>query len=332
MTAVAEYDAATQDNAWVERARHVVVKFAPLILLLILFGLLAVLDPATVSTGNLTNVLINAAPIAVLALAAMWVLVSGGLDLSAGFAVAMSALVMGGVIQSGLPIWVAFAAGIAAGAALGVINGMLVGVLAIPPFIATLATMAATQGAVLLLGQQGTVVVRDPVASYIGYGRIAGIPVLAIIALLVALAVMLIKRYTLFGVRTYGMGSDRSAVVARGVPIVSQTVLVYVFAGILVGITALMLVSRVQNVATNIANINLLLDAFAATIIGGTSLFGGRGTVTGTLIGALIISLISTSLVVIGVSASTVDFFKGLTIVVAIMLDAGIRFLDKRRL
>lgn len=316
---------------WVDQLRYLTVKFAPLILLLVLLAILAAISPATVSTRSLTNVLINAAPIAVLALAAMWVLVSGGLDLSAGFAVAMSALVMAGFIQSGMSIPLAFLLGLAAGAALGAVNGLLVGALAIPPFIATLATMAAVQGAVLLLGRQGTVIVRDPLVSFIGHGRIAGIPVLVVIVLVVAGLVMFIKHYTVFGVRTYGMGSDRGSAIARGVPVVRQTVMVYAFAGILVGICAIMLVARVQNVATNIATLSLLLDAFAATIIGGTSLFGGRGTVTGTLIGALIISFISTSLVVIGVGASTVDFFKGLTIVMAIIVDAGLRFLEKQR-
>lgn len=321
----------TTRRSWDDQVRYFVVKFAPLILLIILLIILASINPATVSARSLTNVLINAAPIAVLALAAMWVLVSGGLDLSAGFAVAMSALVMAGFIQSGLPIPLAFLLGMAAGVALGVVNGLLVGTLSIPPFIATLATMAAVQGVVLLLGRQGTVIVRDPLVSFIGHGRIAGIPVLVLIALAVAVIVMVIKHYTVFGVRTYGMGSDRHSVIARGVPVVRQTVMVYAFAGILVGICAIMLVARVQNVATNIATLSLLLDAFAATIIGGTSLFGGRGTVTGTLIGALIISFISTSLVVMGVGASTVDFFKGLTIVVAIIVDAGLRFLEKQR-
>lgn len=330
-TVLASSSSGPRKLPWGDQLRYFVVKFAPAILLVVLIIILASINPATVSIGALTNVLINAAPIAVLALAAMWVLVSGGLDLSAGFAVAMSSLVMAGFIQSGTPIPLAFLLGLAAGAALGVVNGLLVGALSVPPFIATLATMVAVQGVVLLLGRQGTVSVRDPLVSFIGHGRIAGIPVLVLITLAVAVIVMLIKHYTAFGVRTYGMGSDRPALVARGVPLVRQTVMVYVFAGLLIGICAIMMVARVQNVATNIATLNLLLDAFAATIIGGTSLFGGRGTVSGTLVGAILISLINTSLVVIGVGASTVDFFTGLTIVVAIIIDAGLRFLEKKR-
>lgn len=310
--------------------RDGVVRFAPALLLALLLVVVALIEPATVSPGNLLNVAINAAPIAVLALGAMWILISGGLDLSAGFGVAMCALVIGGAINDGMPVFVALLVGIGAGMLLGLANGLLVGVLAMPAFIATLATMAATQGVVLLLGEQGTVIVREPVVTFLGTGRPLGVPMLIVAAVAIAIVVGLVARGTRFGLHTYGLGSQRSAMVARGVPVIQQTVLVYVFGGLLVALTAILLVAKVQIVATNIANTNLLLDAFAATIIGGTSLFGGKGTVTGTLVGAVIISLISTSLVVVGVPAETVDFFKGLTIVLAVVIDAGIRFLERR--
>jgi ribose transport system permease protein len=155
---------------------------------------------------------------------------------------------------------------------------------------------------------------------------------LIILAVVIAAIVGALARYTSFGLYTYGLGSNAAAMNSRGIPVIRQTVLVYVFGGLLVALTAILLVAKVQIVDTNIANTNLLLDAFAATIIGGTSLFGGKGTVRGTLTGALIISLISTSLVVLGVSADNINLFKGATIVVAVVIDAGIRFLEKRRL
>ncbi|MCC9198515.1 ABC transporter permease (plasmid) [Arthrobacter sp. zg-Y820] len=314
-----------------DRARGFVVEYAPQLLLVMLIVVVALINPVTLSTANIVNVLINAVPIAVLALGAMWILISGGLDLSAGFGVAMCALVIGGGLQQGIPVPLALLYGVLAGLALGLINGILVGVLAMPPFIATLATMAGVQGMVLLLGTQGTVIVNADILSFIGGARPMGIPMLVILAVLIAAVVAAVARYTRFGLYTYGLGSNRDAMVARGVPIVRQTVLVYMFGGLLVALTAIILVAKVQIVDTNISNISLLLDAFAATIIGGTSLFGGKGTVRGTLTGALIISLISTNLVVIGVSAENIDLFKGITIVVAVIIDAGIRFLEKRR-
>jgi ribose transport system permease protein len=314
-----------------DRIRGLVVRFTPLLLLVLLLVVVAIINPATVGGNNLLNVLVNATPIAILGLGAMWILVSGGLDLSAGFGVAMCALVIGGGLQQGLPLPVVIINGVLAGLALGLVNGLLIGLLGMPPFIATLATMAGTQGIVLLLGKQGTVIVNDDVLSYLGGGRLLGVPLLIVIALVIALIVGFVARNTLFGLHTYGLGSNADAMRARGVPVIRDTVLVYVFGGLMVALTAVVLVAKVQIVDTNIANTNLLLDAFAATIIGGTSLFGGKGTVVGTLVGAVIISLISTSLVVVGVSAQNIDLFKGMTIVVAVMIDAGIRFLEKRR-
>lgn len=315
-----------------EQIRVLVVRFGPQLLLVLMVLVVGIINPATISRVNVVNVLINAVPIAVLGLSAMWVLVSGGLDLSAGFGVAMCALIIGGALQKGLPLGVAVLYGILSGAALGLINGLLVGVVAMPPFIATLATMAGVQGMVLLLGTQGTVIVNNHVLAQLGGGRLLGVPTLVIVAAILALLVGLIARYTRFGLYTYGLGSNRDAMTSRGAPVVRQTILVYVFGGLLVAATAILLVAKVQIVDTNIANTNLLLDAFAATIIGGTSLFGGKGTVIGTLTGALIISLITNSLVVLGVNADSIDFFKGVTIVGAVIIDAGIRFLQRTRM
>lgn len=314
----------------IESARAFVVKFTPQLLLLLLLAVMAIINPRSVSPGNLIDVFINAVPVALLALGAMWILVSGGLDLSAGFGVAMCALVVGGGLQQGLPLPMVLINGIGAGLALGLVNGVLIGVLSIPPFIATLATMVGVQGVVLLLGQQGTVIVNDDFFSFIADARPLGIPMLIVIAVFIATVVATIARYTVFGLYTYGLGSNSSAMESRGVPVIRQIVLVYVFGGLMVALTAIVLVAKVQIVDTNIANINILLDAFAATILGGTSLFGGKGTVSGTLTGALIISLISTSLLVVGVSAENINLFKGITIVVAVIIDAGIRSLENR--
>lgn len=315
----------------IEHARTFVVKFTPQLLLLLLLAVMAIINPRNVSSGNLIDVLINAVPVALLALGAMWILVSGGLDLSAGFGVAMCALVVGGGLQQGFPLPIVLINGIVAGLALGLVNGILIGVLSIPPFIATLATMVGVQGVVLLLGKQGTVIVNNDFLSFIGAARPLGVPMLIVIAVFIAAVVAALARYTVFGLYTYGLGSNSSAMVSRGVPVIRQIVLVYVFGGLMVALTAIVLVAKVQIVDTNIANINIMLDAFAATILGGTSLFGGKGTVSGTLTGALIISLISTSLIVVGVSTDDVNLFKGITIVVAVIIDAGIRALEKRR-
>ena len=116
-----------------DRIRKLVARFAPLLLLVLLLIVVAILDPATVAPKNLVNVLINATPVAVLALGAMWILIAGGLDLSAGFGVAMAALVIGGALQQDIPLPLALLSGVIAGVLLGLVNGLLIGLLRMPP-------------------------------------------------------------------------------------------------------------------------------------------------------------------------------------------------------
>jgi ribose transport system permease protein len=329
-TVTAAPAAPEQRTARIRQLERLAVRFAPQLLLLLLVVVLLFVKPGTLSPGNVVNILINAAPVAVLALGAMWVLIGGGLDLSAGFGAGMCALVLGASLQRGTPLVPALIQAVLAGVALGAVNGLLVGVVGIPAFIATLATMVGVQGVTLVLGNVGTVIIDDPVLNLIGTGKILGTPVPILYAGLIAVIVWLLARFTRFGLRTYSVGSNRDASVARGVSLVRQYFLIFVFSGIITAATAILLVARIQIVDPKIAGLSLLLDAFAATILGGTSLFGGKGTVAGTVTGAVIISLMTTSLVTLGVGAQNVELLKGLMIVAAVVVDALVRVLERR--
>ena len=261
----------------------------------------------------------------------MVVLLTGGIDLSAGFGVAMVAVAMvgsmgiDGNLTHGLLIALCF------GLALGLVNGLLVGVLRIPAFIATLATFTAVQGVTLTRAKSGTLIVSDPTLLRIGTGSVAGIPFPIVIAAGVALVMAVLLRMTRFGVRTYALGSgDPDAARLSGVPVARHLVLVYVVAGLLTTVTAILLAGRTGIVAPNIGGVSLLLDAIAATVLGGTSIFGGRGTVWGTLIGAVIIALITNALRVAGADASSLDLWRGGIIGLALVVDAGIQLLRRR--
>lgn len=310
--------------------RLLLARVVPQLLLGLLVLALLAIRPGVLSGPNLLIVLINAVPTAVLALGAMWVLIGGGLDLSAGYGVAMCAVVCGAELQAGAPAGLAILAALAAGAVLGLVNGTLVGLFGMPPFIATLATMAAVQGVTLVLGKVGTVIVENNVMNVIGIDRISGLPVIVLVLIGVAVVVHYLARYTGFGMHTYAVGSDREASRARGIKLLRLDIMIYVFAGLMTAVTGVLLVARVQTVDPSIADLNVLLDAFAATILGGTSLFGGRGTVVGTVTGALFISLVTTSMVSLGVGAQNVQLLKGVMIVVAVVVDALVRFLQQR--
>jgi len=312
-------------------AERLILASAPLALLLVVLAVVAVVEPRVVHLSNLKEVVIQASPIAILALGALVVLLTGGIDLSAGFGVAMVAVAMvgsmgiDGNLTHGLLIALCF------GLALGLVNGLLVGVLRIPAFIATLATFTAVQGVTLTRAKSGTLIVSDPTLLRIGTGSVAGIPFPIVIAAGVALIMAILLRMTRFGVRTYALGSgEPDAARLSGVPVARHLVLVYVVAGLLTTVTAVLLAGRTGIVAPNIGGVSLLLDAIAATVLGGTSIFGGRGTVWGTLIGAVIIALITNALRVAGADASSLDLWRGGIIGLALVVDAGLQLLRRR--
>jgi ribose transport system permease protein len=311
-------------------AERLILASAPLVLLAIILAVVAVVEPRVVELSNLKQVVIQASPIAILALGAMVVLLTGGIDLSAGFGVAMVAVAMVGSmgiegdLAHGLLVALCF------GLALGLVNGVLVGV-RIPAFIATLATFTAVQGVTLTKAKSGTLIVSDPTLLRLGTGELAGIPFPIVIAAGVVLIMAILLRMTRFGVRTYALGSGGPEVARlSGVPVARHLVLVYVVAGLLTTVTAVLLAGRTGIVAPNIGGVSLLLDAIAAAVLGGTSIFGGRGTVWGTLVGAVIIALITNALRVSGADASSIDLWRGGIIGLALVIDAGLQRLRRR--
>ncbi|MBB6635648.1 ABC transporter permease [Cohnella thailandensis] len=309
---------------------------APLLLLIVFLVVFGLMDSRIVSGANLLQTLVTAAPIAIMGIGAMIVLISGGIDLSAGYGVSLCAVVAGVVLRDSGSLIVSVLATLLVGALVGVFNGFFVGKLKLQSFIVTLGSMSVIQGVTLTLVTGGVILVTDPTLKTIGIKSTFGIPnILMIAVVLVVLASFLIKRTT-FGLRTYGIGSSEESTRMSGVPIVRQQYLIYIFSGVCTALAALMLISRVSIVSPNIGGTTLLMDAITATVIGGTSIFGGKGSIAGTLVGALIISLISQAMSTFGVSASSLDFFKGLIIVLALILDMVIReskvVLNKRRL
>jgi ribose/xylose/arabinose/galactoside ABC-type transport system permease subunit len=304
---------------------------SPLALLALAVAVVAVVEPRVLDGSNPKDIVTQASPIAILALGAMVVLLTGGIDLSAGYGVAMVAVIMVGAMSDGTSLVEAIAIAVGVGLALGLVNGVLVGVVRIPAFIATLATFGAVQGVALSQAKSATMIVSDPTLLRIGTGTLLGIPSPIVIAAVVAVVLAVLLRQTRFGVRTYALGSEEpEAARLSGVPVARHLVLVYALAGVLTAITAVVLAGRAGVVAPNLGGISLLLDAIAATILGGTSIFGGRGTVLGTLLGAIVIALITNALRVSGADASSLDLWRGAIIGVALTVDAGLQVLRRR--
>ena len=288
------------------------------------------LDQRILAGQNLVVVLVQSLPVLMLALGAFIVLVTGGIDLSAGVSVTLGSIVIASMLSGGADLPLALAVGLATVVGIGAVNGTLITVFRVPAFVATLATMSGVQGVSLLLATRGVYVLADPALKQLGTGRLVGVPISVIAAFgMVAIAYTLMH-HTRFGLRVYATGSDATATALANISTRSVQLLAYVAASCFTYLAAIMLIARTPIVTPNLGGQSLLLDAIAACVLGGTSIFGGRGTVTGVVAGSLIVSLFSNALRIVGINPSSLDLMKGALVIVALVCDVGITRLRGR--
>jgi len=273
------------------------------------------------SVGNLSIVMQQASINIVLAAGMTFVILTGGIDLSVGAILAASAMIA--MVTSLLPEFsgMAVPAAMAIGLMFGLANGALIAFLKLPPFIVTLGTLTAVRGAARLIGDDTTVFNPNLQFAWIGNGDLFGISYLAIIALLVVLVGWVILRLTTLGTWIYAVGGNESAARLAGVKVSLVLLTVYAISGLLAGLAGAMSAARLYAAnGTQLGQANEL-DAIAAVILGGTSFVGGVGSIWGTLVGALIIAVLSNGLILSGVSDIWQYIIKGLVIVGAVALD-----------
>lgn len=294
------------------------------------FGLIAlcllftILSPYFLTTSNLLNVAQQSSIIAVISVGMTFVIITAGIDLSVGSVLAFSGVVMASVLHAGLPIPIGIMVGLGVGFSCGLLNGLLVSYGKIPPFIATLGMMSIARGAGLWFTDGRPISGFDDSFRYLATGEIFFIPVPVIIMIVVYVIAHLILTKTKMGRYTYAIGGNEKAAVLSGINIKLYLNIIYGIAGLLSALGAVMLTARL-NSAQPIAGIMYELDAIAATVIGGTSLFGGKGTVIGTLIGALIIGVLRNGLNLLGVSSFIQQIVIGSVIIGAILLDTNLK-------
>ncbi|ASP23189.1 L-arabinose ABC transporter permease AraH (plasmid) [Antarctobacter heliothermus] len=273
------------------------------------------------SVNNISIVTQQASINVVLAAGMTFVILTGGIDLSVGSILAASA--MAAVSMSLIPGWgmMGIPAGLAMGLVFGLINGGLVAFLGLPPFIVTLGALTAVRGVARLMGGDTTVFNADLPFDFIGNGTLLGVPWLAIVALLTVVISWVILRRTVLGTWIYATGGNHEAARLAGIKVSLVLLFVYGMSGLLAGLGGVMSAARLY--AANGLQLGQAyeLDAIAAVILGGTSFVGGVGSIWGTLIGALIIAVLSNGLILTGVSDIWQFIIKGLVIIVAVALD-----------
>jgi ribose transport system permease protein len=288
-----------------------------LVLICILFS---VLTPNFPTPGNAVNILRQASINIVLATGMTFVILTGGIDLSVGSILGVSAVV--GVLVSLIPGigWIAVPAALATGLLLGLLNGALIAFLDLPPFIVTLGGLTALRGVAYLVANGTTVLNRNLNFAWIGNNYLGPVPWLVVIALLVVAASWFILRQTVLGVQIYAVGGNQRAARLTGIKVNRVLLFVYGVSGLLAGLAGVMSSSRLYS-ATGLLGNGYELDAIAAVILGGTSFTGGIGTIPGTLLGALIIAVLNNGLTLLNMSYFWQLVVKGLVIIVAVTID-----------
>ncbi|GEC73605.1 ribose ABC transporter permease [Flavobacterium flevense] len=259
------------------------------------------------------------------------VVLMAGIDLSVGSVLGLSAAVCAGVLKNGLvfeslDLFVGFTVlgailtAMLIGMALGLFNGWVITKFAIPPFVATLAMLTIARGLTMLYTEGIPISNLGPKFEFIGSGWILGIPVPVWISLIMVLIVVFLTNKTTFGRYIYAIGGNEKAAFLSGISINKIKLAVYGIAGMMAAVGGILVTSRLNSAQPN-AGMSYELDSIAAVVIGGTSLSGGVGTVTGTVIGAIIIGVLNNGLVLLDVSPFWQQVVKGIVILLAVIID-----------
>ncbi len=321
-------------------------RFAPLLFLITLMIGFAIAEPRFLSPFNLFNVMRQISLTGLLALGMTFVILTAGIDLSVGALLAFAGLVgaavakgglddrfaIGASVSAGNPFWLALLAALAIGIAGGAIQGLAITRLKVPPFVVTLGGLTAFRGAALLFSDGGPISGFDPAFTWWGQARLFGnlVPVPVIIFVTFALIAHFALSYTQFGRHVYAVGGNAQAAEMSGINVRRITVLVYVISGFFAGLSAFVLSARL-NSAEAVAGLGIELTVIASVVIGGTSLFGGFGTIFGTVVGATLIGVLTNGLVLLNVSSFIQQIIIGVILVLAVAFDQYVETRRKQR-
>ena len=297
------------------------------IALLALCVVMTILSPRFFMLSNFMNIFVQISIISIIAVGMTFVILTGGIDLSVGSTVAFCGLLLGiFIVNLKLPIWLGIIVAITAGTFIGFINGFFISFLSLPPFIATLGMMSIVRGAAYSI-TGGQPVFTYPKSFLVIAGNFHGLPIPIIIEVIVFIVALYILKYTKLGRYSYSIGGNEAASRLSGINVRLYKMAVYTILGFLCSISSIILVARLDSAVT-VAGDGYELDAIAAVVIGGTSMMGGEGKIWGTIIGSLIMGVVSNGLNLLAVPQGMQRMIKGGIIIVAVLIDL---FRNKKR-
>lgn len=303
-----------------ERAYLLWQRLSMALVLLILCIIMAVFAPHFLEFGNLLNVARQVSINAVLAAGMTFVILTGGIDLSVGSALALAGVLAVGLDALGVPGFFAVLGGIITGALCGLLNGVLIAKLKLPSFIVTLGALTYLRGLAYVTTGAYPLIKTDLSFGFLGGGSLGPIPMPVIIALIVFIISYIVLTRTTFGRHVYAIGGNEQAARLTGIKVDWNVLWVYTISGICAGIAGIIFSARLLS-AQPTGGQGYELDAIAAVILGGTSFVGGVGSIVGTLIGVLIIGVLNDGLVLMNVPFFYQQIIKGAVIVIAVLID-----------
>ena len=290
--------------------------------LIILMIFVSILNPAFLQSNNLLNLMRQLIINGFIALGMTFVILTGGIDLSVGSTLALTSAIFAGLLQNGMNTGLAILIALVLGLVLGLLNGILITKGKLAPFIVTLATMTIFRGLTLVYTDGRPIAgPRDDFAfKFLGKGQFLGIPFQVILFILAFLVLWMILNKTALGRKIYAGGGNEKASFISGINIDKVKIWVYVISSLMAVLSGLVLTSRL-NSAQPTAGAAYEMDAIAAVVLGGTSMTGGSGSLTGTLIGILILGVLNNGLNLLGVSSFYQQIVKGIVILIAVLID-----------
>ena len=309
-----------QVSGWSALPNSVRVTLLRLIALALIVMTLSLTSEAFLTSNNVLNVLRQTALLFLLASGLTIVILTAGLDLSVGANIGLSACLAATIIKSTGSISLALLVGMGSGFLIGLINGGLIAFLRIPPFIATYGMLWILHGVTYWFMGGETIHGFPAEFRAIGSGYLWGIPIPVFLMLAFLLVGMIFLQRTRWGQDIYSVGANREAARLSGIPVNSRLVLAYVMSGLMAGLASLIFLARLNSAEGDIGEA-MTLPAIAAVLIGGTSLFGGVGTITGTLIGALILTLVLNGMNLLSINASWQPLVTGVIVIAAVYFD-----------
>lgn len=304
-----------------QRVRGFVSRLGLLLVILLFVVVMSIASPVFLSIANFKNLFIQSTILAVLALGQTFVIMTRGIDLSIGGTMALSsAICIGLVVYSGVPVLAALAIALLIGAGIGLLNGFAVTRLAVTPLIVTLATLSIARGATFVYTNGANITPVPPIVSAFGRGEVLGLPYSVVLLVGLAIGCHFILARTVFGRSVYATGGNEVASRLAGIPTNRVIMVTYIMSGIMAAIAGLILTARLESAGPR-AGVGIELTVIAACVIGGTSLFGGTGSIFGTLLGVVLISLVSNAINLLSVPPAWDDLVKGVVIFLAAVVD-----------